>query len=288
MSVLHMSKKINESERPSASVIYIDPSMARRVLEKNTRNRPLSEMHVRRLMDEMVSGRWKYNGEAIKWSKDNVLLDGQHRLTALSRLDDSMSIPFLVVRGLQTEAQDTMDQGRTRSAGDQLNLDGLVPGADSKVVAGAIRVYVQWMSGGLFGDAKSHRISNTEVVQWAKDHPIEMAMMGELLQDRLRRVKARPSLTLAVMLHLHLLDGEAAREFADGLYSGAGLDAGNPILTFRDRLDHIRMQNIKVPDRDIIAFFIVAWNAWREGRKIEKLQRPRGGSWAPDNFPVAR
>ncbi|SDT87231.1 hypothetical protein SAMN04488548_12433 [Gordonia westfalica] len=88
-------------QKPSASTIFVDPAMARRVLAKNTHNRPIKESQVVRLMAEMTSGRWKYNGEAIKWSIDDVLLDGQHRLTALARMDDNFpAIPFLVVRGL--------------------------------------------------------------------------------------------------------------------------------------------------------------------------------------------
>lgn len=107
MSVHQLKMQI---EKPSQSIIYVDPAMARRVLAKNTRNRPISETHVKRLMDEMRSGRWQYNGEAIKWSVDDVLLDGQHRLTALSRMpDDFPALPFLVVRGLPTASQDTMD-----------------------------------------------------------------------------------------------------------------------------------------------------------------------------------
>lgn len=278
----------NKPEKPTQSVIYIDPPMARRVLERNTRNRPISELHVQRLMDEMRSGRWQYNGEAIKWSVDNVLLDGQHRLTALSRLDDSIRLAFLVVRGLPSDSQDTMDQGRTRTAGDQLNIDGITDGSDSRVIAGAIRVYIQWTTGGLFRDQIASRIGNPEVVQWAKEHPLEISLMREILCDRVRRVKTRPSVTLAVLLNFYLIDGEAAREFATGLYSGAGLESGDPILALRNRLDRIYTQKIKTVDRDIIAFFITAWNAWRAGRKMEKFQRPVGGSWAADNFPVAR
>lgn len=40
-------------EKPSASIIYIDPPMARRVLEKNTRNRPISELHVQLRRDNV-------------------------------------------------------------------------------------------------------------------------------------------------------------------------------------------------------------------------------------------
>ncbi|SDT83881.1 hypothetical protein [Gordonia westfalica] len=114
-------------QKPSASTIFVDPAMARRVLAKNTHNRPIKESQVVRLMAEMTSGRWKYNGEAIKWSIDDVLLDGQHRLTALARMDDNFpAIPFLVVRGLPADTQSTMDQGTTRTAGDQLVLEGFL------------------------------------------------------------------------------------------------------------------------------------------------------------------
>lgn len=284
MTVHHLNDR---TEKPTATIIYVDPEMAQRVLAKNTRNRPISEMHVERLMGEMVSGRWKYNGEAIKWSVDDVLLDGQHRLTALSRMPkDFQAIPFLVVRGLPTGVQDTMDQGRTRSAGDQLSIDGLV-GTNGKDFAAAIRVYIQWTSGGLFGDQKKATVSNPKVVEWAKNHSIEMSIMEDIWCEQMRRVKCRRSLVLAILLHFRLVDGEAAREFEAGLLTGAGLDEGNPILTLRERLDRIKTQGLKIPDRDYIAFFVMAWNAWRQGRTMTKFQRPHGGSWSPESFPQA-
>lgn len=285
MSVHNITRR---GEKPTQSIIYIDPPMARRVLEKNQRNRPISEAHVRRLMDEMQSGRWQYNGEAIKWSADNVLLDGQHRLTALSLMPDEFgAIAFLVVRGLPTSSQDTMDQGRKRSAADQLNIDGLASGSDGKVIAGAIRLYIEWQRGLLFADRASNKIGNTEVIEWAENHPIEMAILRDILSTEVRRVKARPSLTTAVLLHFHLIDNEAAKEFSHGLFSGAGLEIGNPILTLRERLDRIREQNVKISDRDAIGFFVLAWNNWRQDRKMVKFQRPAGGSWTRETFPKA-
>lgn len=280
---------IHRAEKPSQSIIYVDPAMAQRVLGKNTRNRPISELHVQRLMNEMESGRWKYNGEAIKWSVDDILLDGQHRLTALSRMpNDYPALPFLVVRGLPTDTQDTMDQGRTRSAADQMNIDGLTAGTDGKVIAGAIRVYIDWHDGLLFGNRVAEkRVSNTMVIEWAQTHPLELALLKSIVCDKMRRVKARPSLTLAILLTFHLIDGEAAREFSAGLYSGVGLEAGSPILALRERLDRIRTQGFKSTDRDIIAFFVMAWNAWRSGRSLQKLQRPSGVTWSRETFPKA-
>lgn len=274
--------------KPTASVVYVDPAMARRVLAKNTRNRPLSEAHVRYLMDEMASGRWKYNGEAVKWSVDDVLLDGQHRLTALSRMgNDFPAVPLLVVRGLPTDTQDTMDQGRKRSAGDQLSIEGLA-GGNSRVVAGAIRVHLEWQRLAFFGNRnRANQIGNTEVVEWAHDHPTEMALVTDIITTGVMRVKCRPSVTVAVLLNFRLIDGESARLFESGLTTGAGLDPGNPILALRDRLDRIREQKLKVSDRDLIGYFVMAWNAWRSGRSMTKLQMPKGGTWSRDSFPQA-
>lgn len=275
-------------DNSAASIFHVDPPMARRILQSNTRNRPVSELHVNRLMNEMNSGRWRYNGEAIKWSVSNELLDGQHRLIALSRLDDdSISLPFLVVRGLPSDSQDTMDQGRTRTAADQLVIDGLGASRNSKYVASAIRAYIWWQEGRMFGDQIRNKVSNTEVVEWAKSHPNELMVVSSFTITELKKVKARPSLVLAVMLKFHLIDSDAAEEFMRSLCSGAGLEIGNPILTLRERLDRISVNKLKLSERDVIGFFVLAWNAWRQGRKLTKFQRPDGSTWTAETFPRA-
>ncbi|GEE00230.1 hypothetical protein nbrc107696_46050 [Gordonia spumicola] len=272
--------------KPVSANLLVTPQTARRVLAKNTRNRPINEHHVQQLIREMESGRWVYNGEAIKWSVDDVLLDGQHRLTALSRMpDDFPGITFLVVRGLPTSSQDTMDQGRKRTAGDQLSIDGLVGASSQRIIAGAIRVYIEWVEGRFFGDRVRNRISNPEIVEWAHQHPVEMAMLRDIAGERLRRIKARPSVTVAVMLMLRQVDGEAQRAFCESLITGASLDPGNPILALRDRLERINQQKVITSDRDLVGFFLVAWNAWRDGKSLGKLQRPKSGAWTLDTFP---
>lgn len=280
-------RSITSAEKPSQSIIYVSPEMARRILAKNLRNRPISELHVQRLMREMQSGRWEYNGEAIKWSVDDVLLDGQHRMTALSRMpDDFPPIPFLVVRGLLSSTQDTMDQGRTRQASDQMVIDGIV-GRNSAIIAGAIRVYISWTNGRLFRDQVANKLGNTEVVSWAREHATEVAMLSDIAADpRCRAVKMRPSVTLAIMLTLRQIDGEAQRDFAELLYSGAGLDQGSPILALREWLDKVRTRKIKTSDRDYIAATIHTWNSWRRGKRMAILRRPTGGAWTAENFPT--
>ncbi|MFT4088170.1 MAG: hypothetical protein QM658_13675 [Gordonia sp. (in: high G+C Gram-positive bacteria)] len=57
---------------------------------------------------------------------------------------------------------------------------------------------------------------------------------------------------------------------------------GGPL---RERFDRLQQQRVTTSDRDAVAFFVVAWNAWRDGRRMTKLQRPKGDAWTSETFP---
>lgn len=56
-------------------------------------------------------------------------------------------------------------------------------------------------------------------------------------------------------------------------------------VTLDKRLQRMRREGLKMPERDYLALFILAWNAWRDGKQMSKFQRPRGGRWSEANFP---
>ena len=76
---------------------------------------------------DMGDGHWQFNGEAVKFAGDGSLLDGQHRLAAIIEAD--VVLPLLVVRGLASSAQETVDGGAKRKFSDVLKLRG-EPNAD--------------------------------------------------------------------------------------------------------------------------------------------------------------
>lgn len=286
------------SPKPASQVTtqteYLSPGDAKALLEMNLNNRHVYDKHVTTLRGHMLAGRWKFNGDTIRLSPTGEVLDGQHRLHALAGIDDqAFRLPFLVVYGIERDTQSTMDQNRTRSAADQLVLDDHIAhlnSRDATMVAGAIRVFQQWTGGKLFGDHTRtvNKISNIEVVEIGANNPNMVSSLAELICTDLRRVKCRPSLTLAIMYRFCLIDQESAGEFMSLLYSGANMTLGHPILTLRERLDRIRDQRTTTSDKDMIAFFVLAWNAFRDERQLSKFQRPNGGTWSRDNYPEPR
>jgi hypothetical protein len=79
---------------------WITPPLARELLKRNTDNRPLRPSHVTALRAAMTRGEWQHTHQCIAFSSDGDLLDGQHRLEALSgMLDNNFAILMEVKTG---------------------------------------------------------------------------------------------------------------------------------------------------------------------------------------------
>ncbi|SUA80410.1 Uncharacterised protein [Nocardia otitidiscaviarum] len=274
----------DQPERVVSQIIEIDAAMARRMLEHNRNNRPIRQARVQQYFEDMTSSRWRFNGEAIKFGPDGELLDGQHRLAAIARTSGQV-FPMLVVRGLARDTQVTMDQGARRTPADQLTISGIT-GHNTTLVAAALRVYIPWLEGNLFGDYMRNKISTTRIVEYATVYP-ETVARAERFTSVAARLKARPAVACAVLIRLSEVDETAAAEFVRLWDSGAGLPAGSPILALRQRLDILHRTGVRTSDRDQIGLIVTAWNLWRRGRSVAKLLRPKGG-FSADNFPEPR
>ena len=269
------------SPRIDHKVIMVDAALAARWLTKNTRNRKVRAAVVQRYRTDMEHGRWTFAGDPIRFDTDGNLQDGQHRLTALSELPD-VTIPMLVVRGLPTAAQGVMDQGSRRTPGDQLALKGV---RDANAVAAAVKQYLIWTEGMLFRDNKvvTGSVTTPRIEEWVDSNPALQENLQQII-GLTKQNDAPPSVAAAAALGFMQIDAADAVEFFTLLARGAGTH-GHPIMTLDKRLQRQRREGLKMPHRDYLALFILAWNAWRDGKQMSKFQRPRGGRWSEDNFP---
>lgn len=290
MSALHVapSPTLDDSKTTSPqithTVIVVTPEMARRWLGVNVANRTVRETRVAKYRDDMESGRWTFAGDPVRFDVNGVLIDGQHRLLALAEADVPDGVAFLVIRGLPPESKSVMDQGAKRTAGDQLTMRGVKNAAN---VASAVKQFMVWEKGYLFRDAKlAHEISTPAIEEWVHNHSVEVEHLNEVLHF-IRRTESRPMVGGAMFLIFERVDPEAAAEFFRLLATGAGAE-GNPINTLDQKLRRARRQGQRVTARDEMAAFIQAWNAWRAGRQVMQLLRPKGGTWTASNFPEPR
>lgn len=263
--------------------VLVTPVMAEAWLKTlNTHNRPINVSKVLQFAMDMEAGRWGRTSVPIIFALSGWLMDGQHRLEAV--VLSGCAQTFVVVRNEPDEAQAVIDLGSSRTPTDQLHVFDITV---SKSVAAAIRVYIEWQRGMLFGDARRARTSTPTIVAWAQANPVKVEALARL-ESVVRAVPATRSVVMAVALRLQEIDYDDAVSFMRSVASGANLAPGSPRLALSRRLFKARTERTALTTRDIIGMFVVAWNADREGRTMVKIQRPAGGAWTRETFPEPR
>lgn len=269
------------AEKITHTIVMVSPATATRWLAQNKRNRNISRTDVQRYRLDMEAGLWRFAADPIRFDTNGDLIDGQHRLTALSELKD-VCLPMLVVRGLPPETQRVMDQGRKRTPGQQLYLSGI---KEANLMAAIFKVLLVWETGLMFRDNKLHRqITSAAIEDYIADH-FEDLEFAQTHATAIRAIDAPPSVVGAFAVMASRTDERAAHEFLAQLHSMVGMSVGHPVHTLDKRLRSIRKQSIKLSTRDYLALFIQAFNAFRQSRRISQFLRPPGGSWSRENFP---
>jgi hypothetical protein len=112
-----------------------DPERAEKTLdESNVDNRCISTDRAIRYATEMESGAWREDNEqALMFDWDGKLMNGAHRLAAVMLSKTTQR--FWVIRGLDPELRKVVDQGKSRSLLDALNMAGHHGGGNHYVAA---------------------------------------------------------------------------------------------------------------------------------------------------------
>lgn len=256
----------------------ITPKRASEMLTMNTSNRPLRTKRVTRLAGVITDGKWKVNGDAIRFN-GSVLVDGQHRLAAC--VESGLPIKTWVLRGLDESAFDTIDQGVLRTVGDMFARTGEKHYSDLSVAVRWLWCIhnncVQWVVGG----------SNQWRADLAREYLEQHPQLRESL-DTIHELTPRPLWGRGMAAAFHRAMAEKATSVeADAywgdLFVGERLTKRNPAYLVRERLIAIRAAQAK-PSRVVVAAFVVkGWNAVRANKPLGVLK------WAPDEqFPKIR
>jgi len=261
-------------------IIHITPALARELLGYNDSNRDLREAVSNTYARDLAGGRWDFNGETIKIAKDGTLIDGQHRLEAIVRADTAAWC--LVVTGLDRTAQKTIDTGARRTFADELAWRNE---KHATTLAAVLRRIVLWEAGHR-GKPGRFRPSEPEMDAALATHPDARASAE--FGDTKGSSPLAPSQTAFAHWLLSQTDPMAAAWFMERLCDGAGLSPGHPILALRERIRREREANHGTINPEIaLALVITAWNAFRSGNSVTKIQLPKGGVSA-ETFPAPR
>lgn len=272
----------SKPKAPSSEVVTITPQMAQEWADLNTHNRPVRYGRVARFARDMAAGKWVVNGQAISIADDGRIIDGQHRLYAC--IQAGVAFESLVVRGLPFSVQDTVDTGAARTMADQFALRGEV---SANLLAAITRWSFIWLRGGRGGKGSGpagNDPTHAEMIALLEAEPRlrDAAAWAERARKQFRSVNG--SVYGMAWLLFHGSDHLTAEVFLEKVLTGENCATGDPALAFRNRIWRAREQGERLNQFEQLGYFIMAWNAFKDGRTLGKLLPPRGG-FTPKTFP---
>lgn len=264
--------------------IAVTAKLAAQWLEKNSEdNRNPKSGRIPGYARDMASGRWNSDsGETIKFDVFGNLIDGQNRLFAVIQANATspgIVVEFDVARGLPSEAMQVIDSGASRTFSDTLKISGTPERA-------RVSAIVRWVAGINAGTwitrAGRAALSNAELWDAYRVDSDGFDAAGRRAADATRQGLGIGRAMGTAFYLFARIDREQANQFFDGYVSGAGLLSRDPILALRNRIVRQKLERQTAAEQ--LALTIRAWNYFRAGEKVDRLQLPKG-LLTNDNFP---
>lgn len=251
-----------KTNTPTSSIETITPEYAERTLQTaNPNNRNLNKANVQKLAGAIERGEWRLNGEPLIFSSDDVLIDGQHRMAAVAQA--GIPTPFLVVRGVESEAMTTIDTGRSRSAGDVLRMDGK---DNTFILAAAARLLFAWEHYGKLSTRLKVQPTNPQLLDVVREHP-GLEECVKLVRQHTPRISGYA--VAFYYLAWRASDEDEVNAFMEGLLGGLGLGRDDPRLLWRERV--LGGVGTRL-DSDLVNLGLIkVWNLWRAGKPAKRL-----------------
>jgi hypothetical protein len=209
----------------------IGPAEAAAYLKKNVSNRTVRKGTVAAYARDMKLGNWIPTHQGIAFNDRKELIDGQHRLHAIS--ESGVTVRMLVTRGIPAETgamrtMDVVDRGAVRSVADQLELQHGFRNAKQVASCGSVIAELtlnKWVG----------RITVPQMLKILEIYGRHIDPVVELFNashiNAFRRACTNAPLALARAVAPQRVD-----DFCDQLKSGAGLSADSPVLLLRNYL----------------------------------------------------
>lgn len=253
-------------------IVDITPDYAKELLKLNTNNRPVRGGHVKFLSAIMTRGEFQFNGDAIRISESNVILDGQHRLLAI--IKSGITLKVVVIRGLQNSAFKTIDvDGMKRTSGQVLGLNNI---KNYNGVASATRLYfLLKQNGDPFNTTNSP--SATQILNMADSNPLIAECVSTITGMAWIKKYLKLSIGSFLLAVFAEKNKEKAFEFFNMLDSGASLCSDNPIYLLRERIiSDSATVGSKIDQTYIVKLAFKTFNYYLTNKKIKCLKLVAG------------
>jgi len=248
--------------------VKITPALASEMLIKNTFNRRLRQRTIELYAKQMIEGKWiNDTGDPIRISKNNILLDGQHRLNAV--IVSGVTIEAIVIYNLDDNIFSVLDTGAKRTPGDVFYIAGV---KNSNILPSIIKRYY------LFRNNKQRHNqvwlpeTNNDLLNEYKKDPdtwdVVARKTNKWYNDFAKILS--PAIIGGTFAYFCEFSVNSAVVFFDQLCSG--INTSNNVNLLRIKLMQNKASNKKLTDTDVLALIVYTWNLCRSGKTVKVLK----------------
>jgi len=246
--------------------IQMDKKIAQNLLDNNFENqRKLSIGRAKKYADEMLSNNWRFNGECITIDGEGRLINGQHRCKAVVLSD--VSIPVLVVTGIENEAFKTMDQGFKRSTAQIFSMEGV---KNSSLTAASLTAYYGYLKNGCLYRSSETNTSTLELEKVYKENPKrfdEVAFLSNRASGYLKFSGFTTTMFCSLMMVIK--DDPKADDFINRFNNQDWVKQDKcPIKFIHNVITKARNNNLKLTKKQKYNAIITAWNHFKLSKDI--------------------
>lgn len=220
----------------------VTPKMARRWLEASEEitQRGIRERLVAKLTHAIESDQWQVTHQGIAISDDGIVLDGQHRLTAVIRADQP--VQMMVTRDADPAIFGVIDTGTARTPADSLRIAGYT---NTNILAATVRAVITYgqVAGTTGADWKDRdrAVTTGDLLDWLDDRDQNEAAMqaihdGQRCATAIARYGSTTPISAALLLVMTSktdITPTIRAEFVARLADGVMLGPRSPILSLR-------------------------------------------------------
>lgn len=264
------------------SIERITPELAKQWLDVNVDNRDKKRES---LAYAMSNDEWMVNGETIVFSNDGVLRDGQNRLMGV--IESGKTIVSIIVRGIDPDAQVTMDCGIKRQVSDFLKMRGYKEYKKVATIGMALLRADKFGLQSAFYKVGVGRqaITTKEALSYIEEnYESRIAPIMSLSTRASSPFRCVRMGTMSPLIEsFYRIDIDATYDFVEQL-SGAKTQC-QPIQMLANRLNKAdKNKQVTITQGTVAALVVKVWNAYMQGENISTLKFTKGGAH-PEEFP---
>lgn len=253
-------------------LIMITPEIAEKLLNFNSKNRPIKDNTVKFYLTQMQSDQWIFNGEPLQFNSKGELINGQHRLKA--QIIAGKTFPTVIVRNVPDDSYRTLDQQHTRSLADMLEMEQ-IKGATLK--AAILTKFFLWSKKDGTTDVKTSlrkkNINKTEVMdEYYKRKEIYDQIHDKAVKYYQRLDLLAPSEYGGFICLLNIHKGHEIHKVYEFFDQFASYEKSIKTITkLRDKLHTAKYKRQKMTPTMLYGYVAIAWKAFITGNEPKQF-----------------